>query len=298
MSDMNLSADSSELEALFDTVAAKTDNNQMQPAPPLVVSPPKKSALMQHVLENDSLTSDSSDLEALFDSIAVKKAETKTTQETAPSLKSDDAAWSEQQQGKVFMQVGQMARQLHDTLGGLGFDKLIENTVNALPDAKDRLAYIANLTEQAAYKVLNATDVANPLQDEMEEGAALLDAKWDKLYANQMSPDDFKLLASETRAFLKSAIPQRTSATKVQLMEIMMAQDFQDLTGQVIKKIVSVSQDLENQLMGILIDTMPGEKRTESVNSLLNGPVINAVGRTDVVASQTQVDDLLDSLGF
>ena len=113
-----------------------------------------------------------------------------------------------------------------------------------------------------------------------------------------MGVEDFKLLAAETRGFLKNAVPQRTGATKEQLMEIMMAQDFQDLTGQVIKKVVSVAQDLESQLMGVLIEVMPGEKRTESVNSLLNGPVINAAGRADVVASQQQVDDLLDSLGF
>ena len=78
----------------------------------------------------------------------------------------------------------------------------------------------------------------------------------------------------------------------------MMAQDFQDLTGQVIKKVIAVAQDLESQLMSVLIDSMPGDKRTESVKSLLNGPVINAEGRTDVVGSQQQVDDLLDSLGF
>ena len=146
--------------------------------------------------------------------------------------------------------------------------------------------------------MLNATDVANPLQDELESGAALLSGKWDKLYANQMGVDEFKLLAAETSAFLKNAVPQRTEATKAQLMEIMMAQDFQDLTGQVIKKIVVVAQELESQLMDVLIETMPGEKRTESVNTLLNGPVINAEGRTDIVASQQQVDDLLESLGF
>ena len=123
-------------------------------------------------------------------------------------------------------------------------------------------------------------------------------AKWDAVFTNQMGVDDFKLLASETRSFLKTAVPQRTTATKEQLMEIMMAQDFQDLTGQVIKKVISVAQEMEAQLMGVLIDTMPVEKRNESVNSLLNGPVINAVGRTDVVGSQQQVDDLLDSLGF
>jgi chemotaxis protein CheZ len=136
------------------------------------------------------------------------------------------------------------------------------------------------------------------LQEELEAGAALLAAKWDAVYANKMGVEDFKLLASETRAFVKNAVPQRTAATKEQLMEIMMAQDFQDLTGQVIKKVIALAQDLESQLMSVLIETMPGEKRTESVESLLNGPVINAEGRTDVAASQQQVDDLLDSLGF
>lgn len=77
-----------------------------------------------------------------------------------------------------------------------------------------------------------------------------------------------------------------------------MAQDFQDLTGQVIKKVVTLAQELESQLMGALIEVIPGERRTESVNSLLNGPVINAEGRGDVVVDQQQVDDLLDTLGF
>ena len=234
---------------------------------------------------------DSSDLQALFDSIASKQQ----VKAAPPDIESQ-GQWPSQD--KVFQQVGKMTRLLHDTLGNLGFEKLFANTVSVLPDAKDRLSYIANLTEQAACKVLNATDVANPLQDELESGAALLADKWDKLYANQMGVDEFKLLAAETSAFLKNAVPQRTEATKAQLMEIMMAQDFQDLTGQVIKKIVVVAQELESQLMDVLIETMPGEKRTESVNTLLNGPVINAEGRTDIVASQQQVDDLLESLGF
>ena len=190
------------------------------------------------------------------------------------------------------------AIKLNGSLGALGYDKLLEKTVHALPDAKDRLTYIANLTEQAACKVLNATDIANPLQEELETGAKLLADKWDAVYANRLSTQEFKLLADETRAYLKNAVPQRTAATREQLMEIMMAQDFQDLTGQVIKKIVVVAQELESQLMDVLIETMPGEKRTESVNSLLNGPVINTAGRTDIVASQQQVDDLLESLGF
>ena len=288
------SGDSSELEALFDSIASGTTKAaapapEPQPEPAAAAKP----SLLKQALESDDSTEDSNDLQALFDSVSKKLAAAK-----AREAESAEASGEWPVQEKVFQKVGVMARQLHDTLGQLGYDKLIEKTVSVLPDAKDRLAYIANLTEQAACKVLNATDIANPLQEELETGAALLAVKWDALYDNKLSIDDFKLLASETRAFVKTALPQRTAATKDQLMEIMMAQDFQDLTGQVIKKVIALAQDLESQLMAVLIETMPGEKRTESVESLLNGPVINAEGRTDVVASQQQVDDLLESLGF
>ncbi len=292
MSDVNTSGDSNELEALFDSIASGI----VPKAPAAPVTPPAtanagKVSLMQ--LANDGNSGDDSpDLQALFDSIAAEKDSASALGE----LTAGPEEWPAQH--KVFQQLGKMTRQLHDSLGNLGFDKLLANTVTVLPDAKDRLSYIANLTEQAACKVLNAIDIANPLQDELEDGAALLAGKWDQLYSNQMGVDDFKLLAAETRAFLKTAVPQRTGASKEQLMEIMMAQDFQDLTGQVIKKIVAVAQDLESQLMDVLIESMPGEKRTESVNSLLNGPVIKAEGRTDIVGNQQQVDDLLESLGF
>ena len=291
MSEANTSGDSSELEALFDSIASASAVPPPAPAPAPRAPRP---SLMQQALESDGSSEDSQDLQALFDSIAGQQ----NVAPAAGGAENAEPAGEWPAQKKVFSQVGLMARQLHDTLGDLGYDKLIERTVHVLPDAKDRLAYIANLTEQAACKVLNATDIANPLQEELEAGASLLSAKWDKLFANQMAVDDFRLLAAETHAFLKNAVPQRTAATKEQLLEIMMAQDFQDLTGQVIKKVVAVAQELESQLVTVLIETMPGEKRTESVNSLLNGPVINAEGRTDVVGGQQQVDDLLDSLGF
>ena len=289
MSDVNKSDDSTELEALFDSIAAnvKPQNVQAKPAES------QKNTLMQQLRENSSTDDDSRELQELFDSISGKVV--KAISNVKPDAQPED--WPVQQD-KIFTQVGHMMRQMHDSLGALGYDKFVENAVQAIPDAKDRLTYIANLTEQAACKVLNATDVATPLQEELEAGADILGAKWDALYENKLSVEEFKLLADETRAYLKNAIPQRTAQTKAQLMEIMMAQDFQDLTGQVIKKIVGLTQDLESQLIGLLIETMPGEKRTESVNSLLNGPVINAEGRTDVVASQQQVDDLLDTLGF
>jgi chemotaxis protein CheZ len=233
---------------------------------------------------------DSDELQALFDSVAADVP--------APAAASEESAdWPQQE--AVFNRIGHMARTLHDTLGNLGYDKLLAKTVNALPDAQDRLAYVANLTEQAACRVLNATDIASPLVDQIETSSKALGAQWDKVFANQMSPEEFKRLAAETRAFLNEQLPQKTQLTHAQLTEIMMAQDFQDLTGQVIKKIVGLAQELESSLMSVLIEVLPETRRTEEVEkSLMNGPVVNAEGRTDVVVNQEQVDELLDSLGF
>lgn len=282
-----MSGDSAELEALFDSIAS--GQSAVPPAAPAAARP-----LAAAAAAPTDPSGDSDDLQALFDSVAAQHESVAAPADEAVPVA--EGNWPGQE--RVFQRVGQMARQLHDTLRELGYDKLLEQAQAALPDAKDRLAYIANLTEQAACRVLNATDVATPLQDALESEAAGLAARWDRVYANQMSVAEFKQLAGETREFLKSGVPGRTADTKAQLMEIIMAQDFQDLTGQVIKKIVSLTQDLESQLMNALIEVMPGERRTESVQSLLNGPVINAEGRGDVVVNQQQVDDLLDSLGF
>ena len=289
---MTANNDSDDLEALFDSVAA----NCAPVSSPAASAPP---AASPSVASSDA---DSDDLQALFDSVSAK-ADTSTGTGThepaevaAQSASVPGDAWPQQE--AVFNRIGHMARALHDTLGMLGYDKLIEKTVSALPDAKDRLAYVANLTEQAACRVLNATDIANPLVDEMEQGGLALGKRWDKVFANEMSPAEFKELATETRIFLNDQLPQKTRATHAQLTEIMMAQDFQDLTGQVIKKIVALAHELESGLMNVLIEVLPETKRTEEVASLMNGPVIHAEGRTDVVVNQEQVDDLLDSLGF
>ncbi|HEX6735041.1 MAG TPA: protein phosphatase CheZ [Azonexus sp.] len=291
---MTANNDSSDLEALFDSIAA--DYTVVPPAPAAPVAPTPAPA---PAAASASATGDSDDLQALFDSVAAE-AEAATVPAPgagdAPADESAGDAWPKQE--VVFNRIGHMARALHDTLGQLGYDKILEKTVSVLPDAKDRLAYVANLTEQAACRVLNATDIANPLVDDIETRSRALGARWDKVFANQLGPDEFKALATETRAFLNQQLPEKTQATHAQLTEIMMAQDFQDLTGQVIKKIVALAQELETGLMGVLLEVLPETKRTEEVNSLMNGPVINAEGRADVVVNQEQVDDLLDSLGF
>lgn len=248
---------------------------------------------------------DSDDLEALFDSIVMANAATEApaaeapaSPASAPAMEADSTDAEASMNEPYYSQIGHLTRKLHDTLHELGYDKSLEKAVdNMIPDAKDRLAYIAAMTQQAAERVLNATDVAKPIQDELENQSNALSSRWDSLLRNELSVDDFKQLVSETRGFLQE-VPKQTKATSDQLMEIMMAQDFQDLTGQVIKKIIEMAKEMENELLKVLLESTSAEKKSHIDTSLLNGPVVNAEGRTDIVTSQEQVDDLLESLGF
>lgn len=193
--------------------------------------------------------------------------------------------------------IGQLTRQLREGLRELGLDKEVAKAAQAIPDARDRLAYVAATTERAAHRALNAIDVAQPLQEGLATEAKGLSKRWDEWFANPIELDHARELVMDTRGYLAD-VPQKTNAINTQLMEILMAQDFQDLTGQVIKKMMEVVNDMETELLQVLIDNTPLEKRQEIVhNSLQNGPQIVA-GNPDAVADQSQVDDLLESLGF
>ena len=242
-------------------------------------------------------TQDTEDLEALFDSIleannAENKVESKAT--VVPILA---ASVAEEAGGKVINQIGHIARALHDTLRELGLNKDIEKAAASIPDARDRLNYVANLTQQAAERVLNAIEAAQPVVVQIESDALRLSKQWDLLFEKKLDVEKFKNLVMQTHAFLRDT-PKQTKQTNTYLLEIMMAQDFQDLTGQVIKKIISATQEMEQQLLALLIDNAPPSVKADLHSGLLNGPVINAHGRTDIVTSQDQVDDLLESLGF
>ncbi|GHE21326.1 protein phosphatase CheZ [Halomonas urumqiensis] len=208
--------------------------------------------------------------------------------------------------------IGHLTRMLRESMRELGLDKEIEKAAEAIPDARDRLSYVASMTEQAAERALNAIDRAQPLQDELGSRAEALDARWAEWFATPQSLDDARELVTDTRRYL-AEVPDKTGATSKELLEIMMAQDFQDLTGQVIKKMMDVIREIESQLVQVLIDSVPdGEKRDDMQRQvddrrhldarkrdegLLNGPQIKPEA-ADVVSSQDQVDDLLDQLGF
>jgi len=194
--------------------------------------------------------------------------------------------------------IGHMTRTLHESLRGLGLDKLIEKAASDIPDARDRLDYVARLAEQAAQKVLNATDAAGPLQDRIDADASAMQAAWQKLLDNPAASDaDWRALAAHSVGAMQQA-RHGAVQTKAYLMDIMMAQDFQDLTGQVITKVTTIAQNLEQQLVQMLVDFAPADIRRDFSNTLMNGPQIHPGVNSDVVSNQGQVDDLLDSLGF
>ena len=191
--------------------------------------------------------------------------------------------------------IAQLTRMLRESMRELGLDQAVKEAAHAIPDARDRLHYVARMTEQAANRVLNAAESLQPLQDELQNRALALDQRWQAWFDHPVELADARDLVDDTRAMLKE-VPATTKATQDALLDIIMAQDFQDLTGQVIMKMLNVVTAIETELVQVLVDSVPHERREEA-SSLLNGPAVNPT-KPDIVTSQDQVDDLLDSLGF
>ena len=211
-----------------------------------------------------------------------------------------DAAGQGNTTEELLGRIGQLTRQMREGLRELGLDKQVARAAQAIPDARDRLNYVATMTERAAHRALNAIELAQPLQEELASRAKGLTERWDQWFQNPIELDHARELVMDTRGYLQH-VPNQASAINTQLMEIMMAQDFQDLTGQVIKKMMEVVNEVETQLLQVLIDNSPAEKRPDfapsTQGSLQNGPQIHP-GNPEAVTDQAQVDDLLESLGF
>lgn len=197
----------------------------------------------------------------------------------------------------VFVRIGMLTRNLHDTLRQLGYDKDVENAVGALPDARARLDYIATLTGKAAERVLDAAESAVATQKIGQEEGAALRAEWRAALDDMPAASPLQALGRKTLDHLCAA-QERHELVDAELSKIMLAQDFHDLTGQVIQRVTRLAQSLEEQLVKLLLDASPPSQRKEVLESTLAGPVINGDNREDVVTNQGQVDDLLESLGF
>ncbi len=196
---------------------------------------------------------------------------------------------------EVFQQLGQITRQLHDTLAQLGVMPRLQEAANGLPDARSRLTYIAQKTGDAANRVLNSVDKAKAEHHNISDQTRAM--------AAAIVADPVKAVASGAVMNFVTDVEACTGRIDAHLTDIMMAQDFHDLTGQVVAKVVSLAADLEDSLVKLLVQAAPVDQASKLMAHIeaapeLNGPVVDPEGRTDVVANQGEVDDLLASLGF
>jgi len=183
----------------------------------------------------------------------------------------------------IHTRIGQLTRQLHSTLSELGCADQLRAAVGELPDVQSRLGYITRLTGAAADKVLTHVEHARAQQERISSATCHLQ---NALAARQ-----------EVGHFLAD-IEHASAQTNLHLSEITQAQDFHDLTGQVIARVVHLASTLEQQLLQLLLQTAPPASPVAASN-VLQGPVINPEQATsEVLTNQSQVDDLLASLGF
>jgi len=206
--------------------------------------------------------------------------------EDIAAMKMDSLAVSPE----VFQQLGTITRLLHDTMQQLGVMPKLQTATEGLPDARSRLSYIATKTADAANKVLNTVDAAKNEHRQISEATRRM--------GELIVADPVKAVATGAVMNFVQEVETSTKRIDDHLTDIMMAQDFHDLTGQVVAKVVTLANDLEDSLVKLLIQVVPEGVREHVDPSVLNGPVVNPEGRTDVVTDQGEVDDLLASLGF
>lgn len=215
------------------------------------------------------------------------------------------------QNNEVIQRIGHLTRMVRVSMQELGLNREIEKAAQAIPDTRDRLAYIVSMTEQAANRVLSCIERVSPLQKDMKtQGQALSDRIGALLAVKATQSTEEALLLADVKKYL-GVVNTSITSTQEEMQEITMAQDFQDLTGQVVKKMIEVVKEIEHQLVQVLMESSMEATTSEGVlqrlaesewddgkkDSLLNGPQIKPT-EGDAVTNQDQVDDLLSSMGF
>jgi chemotaxis protein CheZ len=215
------------------------------------------------------------------------------------------------QNNEVINRIGHLTRMVRVSMQELGLNREIEKAAQAIPDTRDRLAYIVAMTEQAANRVLSCIERVSPLQKDMKTKGQVLSDRIEALLAEKATQGtEEALLLADVKEYL-GVVNTSITSTQEEMQEITMAQDFQDLTGQVVKKMIEVVKEIEHQLVQVLMESSAEATTSEGVlqrlaesewddgkkDSLLNGPQIKPT-EGDAVTDQSQVDDLLSSMGF
>jgi chemotaxis protein CheZ len=221
------------------------------------------------------------------------------------------SALNETRDKSLFQEVGRLTRSLHEAIRNFQIDTVgaespHKDEFSKMGDASDRLTYVVDMTNKAANKTMDLVEESMPIASEIKEEAEILKADWARLRRREMEPDEFRELYKRMDVFLDKMTVQSDKVYR-NLSDILMAQDFQDLTGQVIQKVTSLVKEVEENLVKLVrmagkVDQITGTEhkfeQKETDMSKGEGPQMNAEVREDVVSGQDDVDDLLSSLGF
>lgn len=207
-------------------------------------------------------------------------------------------------ESSLFQELGKLTREFHNALNNFRLDsRLASFAEKEFPDARERLRHVVNMTAQSADRSLTAAEESMPICDGIESQASELKGQWERFVRREMSAEEFRALSSRLNAFLDSL---GTDATLLRgnLNEVMMAQDFQDLTGQIIERVITLVDEMESSLVDLIRISgqnlrEPAEQKQEDVLKGV-GPVVPGVddAAENIVSGQDEVDDLLSSLGF
>lgn len=161
-----------------------------------------------------------------------------------------DAASKEQ--SELFAEVGKLTRQLHDALKNFELDtRLADLTTEAIPDAKQRLNYVMEMTENAANKTMDAVEASLPIAQQLADEISHIKPTWDRLMNREIELGEFKTLCHSLDKFMNNS-QTKTDELQGLMTNVLMAQDFQDLTGQVIRRVIELVREVEDSLIHLL----------------------------------------------
>ena len=210
----------------------------------------------------------------------------------------------------LYDEIGKLTRGLHNAIKDITTgDELSEDS--GMGQASDKLAYVIQMTDKAANRTMDLAEEGMPLNNENLDGAIELQEQWQKFLRKELKPNEFRDLTKKIDAyFTQTQINSKKISS--QLSDILMAQDFQDLTGQVIQRVTKLVAEVETRLVDLVamageVDRITGISHGESHQNeppqeedkkiIAEGPQIDT-SIEGVVGGQDDVDDLLSSLGF